>query len=128
MESRRKKHPAAPSALFLVSLGCSKNLVDTEVIAGTLLSSGRTLAFDPEEADQLDLQFHLTLMEATGNRILKIFGQVLILMFDRKYRTKFLNPAAVRKSVGDHRAMLKALSEGSESRLTELIRQHIQPL
>lgn len=51
MESRRKKHPAAPSALFLVSLGCSKNLVDTEVIAGTLLSSGRTLAFDPEEAD-----------------------------------------------------------------------------
>ena len=83
---------------------------------------------DPEEADQLDLQFHLTLMEATGNRILKIFGQVLILMFDRKYRTKFLNPAAIRKSVGDHRAMLKALSEGSESRLTELIRQHIQPL
>ena len=51
MESRRKKQPAAPSALFLVSLGCSKNLVDTEVIAGTLLSSGRTLTFDPEEAD-----------------------------------------------------------------------------
>lgn len=89
---------------------------------------GRMATSDPEEADQLDLQFHLTLMEATGNRILKIFGQVLILMFDRKYRTKFLNPAAIRKSVGDHRAMLKALSEGSESRLTELIRQHIQPL
>ena len=39
------------TALYLVSLGCSKNLVDTEVIAGTLLTSGRTLAFDPDEAD-----------------------------------------------------------------------------
>ena len=34
-----------------ISLGCSKNLVDTEVIAGTLLTSGRTLAFEPDEAD-----------------------------------------------------------------------------
>ncbi len=37
--------------VFLVSLGCSKNLVDTEVIAGTLLTAGHTLAFDPDEAD-----------------------------------------------------------------------------
>lgn len=51
MESCKKTAPAAPGGLFLVSLGCSKNLVDTEVIAGTLLSAGRTLAFDPSEAD-----------------------------------------------------------------------------
>ena len=37
-------------AVFLVSLGCSKNLVDTEVIAGGLLTAGHTLAFDPEDA------------------------------------------------------------------------------
>ncbi len=50
MSSRK---PAAPAgdAVFLVSLGCSKNLVDTEVIAGTLLTSGRTLVFTPEEAN-----------------------------------------------------------------------------
>lgn len=83
---------------------------------------------ETEEADRLDLRFHLKLMEATGNRIQKIFGQVLILMFDRKYRGKFLNPAAVRKSVRDHRAMLKALSEGDEAEMAELVRQHIQPL
>lgn len=47
-----KKVPGpAGSAVYMVSLGCSKNLVDTEVIAGTLLTSGRTLAFDPNEAD-----------------------------------------------------------------------------
>ena len=50
--STAKNIPAqAGTALYLVSLGCSKNLVDTEVIAGTLLTSGRTLAFKPDEAD-----------------------------------------------------------------------------
>ncbi len=51
MRSCNNTRSAAPSGLFLVSLGCSKNLVDTEVIAGTLLRSGRTLTFDPEEAN-----------------------------------------------------------------------------
>ena len=38
--STAKNIPAqAGTALYLVSLGCSKNLVDTEVIAGTLLTS-----------------------------------------------------------------------------------------
>ena len=37
--STAKNIPAqAGTALYLVSLGCSKNLVDTEVIAGTLLT------------------------------------------------------------------------------------------
>ena len=85
-------------------------------------------AANPEKADQLDMQFHLTLMEVTGNRILKIFGQLLILMFDKKYRKKFLNREAVEKSARDHRSMLKALSTGNESTLTEIIQRHIQPL
>ena len=39
-----------PETLYLVSLGCSKNLVDTEVLAGLALSSSWGLTFDPEEA------------------------------------------------------------------------------
>ena len=42
---------SSKNSLFLVSLGCSKNLVDTEVIAGTMLTAGYTLTFDPETAD-----------------------------------------------------------------------------
>ena len=37
--------------IFMVSLGCSKNLVDTEIIAGELLSSGYSWAYEPEDAD-----------------------------------------------------------------------------
>lgn len=47
----KKQEKMTPQGVFMVSLGCSKNLVDTEVIAGTLLVAGRTLAFDPDDAD-----------------------------------------------------------------------------
>ena len=39
------------SGVFLVSLGCPKNLVDTELLAGTLLSSNRHITFDDRQAD-----------------------------------------------------------------------------
>lgn len=39
------------SGVYFVSLGCPKNLVDTEVLAGILLSSGRNITFDAKEAD-----------------------------------------------------------------------------
>ena len=37
-------------SFFLASLGCPKNLVDSEIISGSLLSSGWNLTTDPEEA------------------------------------------------------------------------------
>ena len=39
------------SGVFLVSLGCPKNLVDTELLAGALLSSNRHITFDDRQAD-----------------------------------------------------------------------------
>jgi len=37
--------------LYIVSLGCAKNLVDSEVLAGELLSAGCRLVFEPRYAD-----------------------------------------------------------------------------
>ena len=42
---------AGKESLALVSLGCAKNAVDLEVMAGNLLKSGRTLSPDPDRAD-----------------------------------------------------------------------------
>ena len=36
--------------MFLVSLGCSKNLVDSEIMLGLLKESGYTLASEPSKA------------------------------------------------------------------------------
>ncbi len=38
-------------SVYFVSLGCPKNFVDTEVLAGSLLSSGWNLVFEPADAD-----------------------------------------------------------------------------
>ncbi len=85
-------------------------------------------ASQPEKADRLDLEFHLALMKVTGNRILTIFSQVMLLMFEKKYRQKFLNAPAAMKSVRDHRSMLKAIRSGELQKLKVLIKKHIQPL
>lgn len=82
----------------------------------------------PEKADRLDLEFHLALMEVTGNRILTIFSQVMLLMFEKKYRQKFLNTPAAMKSVQDHHSMLKAIRSCELQKLKVLIKKHIQPL
>ncbi len=39
------------SGVYFVSLGCPKNLVDTEVLAGILLKNNINITFDTKEAD-----------------------------------------------------------------------------
>src|SRR3989338_8250633 len=38
-------------SIHLLSLGCAKNLVDSEVMLGTLLKAGHALESDPTQAD-----------------------------------------------------------------------------
>jgi GntR family galactonate operon transcriptional repressor len=83
---------------------------------------------DPEEADRLDLAFHLAMQESARNRLLEVFGHVLSLLFDRKYRMPFHSVEAIRRSVTVHRAMIAAIREKDEGRFAALIKEHIQPL
>ena len=39
------------SSIYVVSLGCNKNLVDTEVMLGRLEEGGHTFAHSPEKAE-----------------------------------------------------------------------------
>jgi ribosomal protein S12 methylthiotransferase len=47
----QKRKQKIMSGVFLVSLGCLKNLVDTELLAGSLLSCNRHITFDDRQAD-----------------------------------------------------------------------------
>ena len=49
IKHRRRQHFSA-EGVFLVSLGCPKNLVDSEVMAGLLITGGIPLNFDPDTA------------------------------------------------------------------------------
>jgi len=52
MSKRKKSKAQSPEGIvYVVSLGCPKNLVDTEVMTGVLISNGFFLTMDPEQAD-----------------------------------------------------------------------------
>lgn len=82
----------------------------------------------PDEADRLDLEFHLTLLEICGNRVLQVLGQVMVLMFEEQYRSKFRTPEAIRTSVSNHKKMLSAIEGKDAAALEKLIYDHITPL
>src|SRR5438477_3430958 len=46
-----KKSPSAPIKVGLISLGCAKNLVDAEIMLGSLLKSGVEITNDAAQAD-----------------------------------------------------------------------------
>ncbi len=94
----------------------------------TLVDEMEKACNEPEKADMLDMQFHLALTEICGNRVLMIFSQVIALMFEKKYRSEFLNSTAARKSVQDHRLMIKCLQNKDAAGFTELMNQHLRPL
>lgn len=51
MKKSKKNSPAISRNVYIVSLGCPKNFVDTEVLAGNLLVSGWGITMDPDDAD-----------------------------------------------------------------------------
>jgi len=58
--------PARPLSVGFVSLGCAKNLVDSQVMAGVLLSEQLTLATTPETADVILINTCAFIEEARG--------------------------------------------------------------
>ncbi len=49
--SRNRRREHSPLSVGFISLGCAKNLVDAQIMAGTLLEEGIVLAPAPEQAD-----------------------------------------------------------------------------
>ena len=59
----------APRGVFLVALGCPKNFVDSEVIAGSLAAAGWLLTPEPEEASLYVVNTCAFLPQARAYRI-----------------------------------------------------------
>ena len=51
MSKKTSSGKKQPGFFFIEALGCPKNLVEAEVISGSLLSCGYGISFDPDEAD-----------------------------------------------------------------------------
>ena len=79
----------------------------------------------PEKADALDMEFHIKLFEVSGNRILRIFSNVVSLLFRRQYRGKFLNSKAKQSSISEHKALLEAILAEDAAAASQIIKNHI---
>ena len=53
MAKTSQRQTAAPTRVGIISLGCAKNLVDAEVMLGSLMADGLEITHDPAEADAL---------------------------------------------------------------------------
>ena len=53
MPKTSQRKSAAPTRVGLISLGCAKNLVDAEVMLGSLMADGLEITNEPSEADAL---------------------------------------------------------------------------
>lgn len=81
----------------------------------------------PATADLRDRDFHLLLLKSANNRTLKLFSQVIYLLFRKQFRERYHTPAAVAKSATDHEAILAAIIAGDAGRVQALLASHIQP-
>ena len=85
-------------------------------------------ARDTAEADKYDLEFHMTLFEITGNRILRIFAHILTVQFEGNLRPPFADENAVRISGESHRKIIQAIADRDGAELSRLLGEHIKPL
>ena len=51
MKKNRKSGNITRKYFFIEALGCPKNLVEAEVVAGSMISAGYGISFDPDQAD-----------------------------------------------------------------------------
>ncbi len=86
------------------------------------------LGHDTAEADKYDLEFHMTLFDITGNRILKIFAHILTVQFEGNLRPPFADENAVKISGESHRKVIQALADRDSAALSRLLGEHIRPL
>ena len=63
--------------ILLVSLGCNKNLVDSEMILGALVKNGHEITLDENDADYIIINTCAFINDAKEESINKIIGVLL---------------------------------------------------
>jgi GntR family transcriptional repressor for pyruvate dehydrogenase complex len=80
---------------------------------------------DPQEVDLADRDFHLTLLDACGNRTLAMFAGVISRLFNPDLRTEYWRPDDIRRGLEEHRAILDAIRQDNPALAADLLKSHL---
>jgi GntR family transcriptional repressor for pyruvate dehydrogenase complex len=75
-----------------------------------------------------NLEFHVILAQAAGNRVLGLVMQALCELLDRLHHDYPTNRSVSRKAIGDHQALIEAVRAHDGTRAASLMTEHLQRL
>ena len=78
----------------------------------------------PRKADEIDLEFHRTLFDTAGNRLVKLFAEIVALQFEEQLRPPFRDSGAVEFSAAEHWQMIDAIMAKKAETLSEILSRH----
>jgi len=77
--------------------------------------------------EELDREFHKLLFEASRNKTVRLFSNILSIVFRKKYRGRFLSEEWTAVGYRNHSLILEAIRCQDRRTLLKLIRTHIIP-
>ena len=111
---------SAPASVAFVSLGCPKNLVDSEKMLGTLASAGFSLVSDHDEADAIVVNT-CGFLEASKQESIDVISEAI----DRKKNGRLKRVVVAGCLVQRHRAKLLEWAPGIDAMIGVFDRDHI---
>ncbi len=91
-----------------------------------LLEASQSSPPDFEELQHLDMDFHLKIVQASGNRFLEQTQGVLNTMLAEGMQTTLTVPGRLEKSRDDHRRILDAILSGDGAAAARAARRHVR--
>lgn len=110
----------------LVRLCAKKASARQRTRIGKLAADGRAFYDDPVAFRLLDIEFHRSLNEAAGNRLLSAVAQSFYDIALDTRRVASTLPGVIEKSVAQHCAVAEAVGAGDADGAARFYRQHLE--
>jgi len=82
--------------------------------------------YEPQIADEADMEFHAAMLKASGNQLLNSFSQIISQLFHKsEYRRKYWNTETIDRLALEHRALLEAIQDGDTELAVARLKSHL---
>jgi GntR family transcriptional repressor for pyruvate dehydrogenase complex len=78
-----------------------------------------------ERRIQLDSEFHITIGRASGNKLLKLFVEVMTMLLGEYMIKGFPGPASINSVINYHKSILEAIKNRNPEDAEEAMRSHL---